>query len=111
MRVWDGSSPFYSPDAVEDYSERCDDTPIVIDLHPSGWTMACAMKDGTVSEFGITFSGLSFIRLIVDARTPFVSSDGTSYATTSPVSLLKVRVEDILVPILYYMILSNTQSN
>ena len=111
VRVWDGSSPFYSPDAVEDYSERCDDTPIVIDLHPSGWTMACAMKDGTVSEFGITFSGLSFIRLIVDARTPFVSSDGTSYATTSPVSLLKVRVEDILVPILYYMILSNTQSN
>jgi hypothetical protein len=109
VRVWDGTSPFHPPEVIEDYSERCDDMPIVIDLHPSGWTMACALKDGTVSEFGITFSGLSFVRQIVDARIPFVSSDGTSYATASPVSLLQVLVGDILVLKLSHTILSNTK--
>jgi WD40 repeat protein len=93
VRVWDGASPFYPPEVIEDYSERCDSMPIVIDLHPSGWTMACAFKDGTVSEFGVAFSGLHFLRQMVDARAPFVSSDRTSYATASPVSLLKVRVK------------------
>jgi hypothetical protein len=64
--------------------------PCKIDMNPSGWSVACATRDNVVSECAITVAGLSTIRQVVATRMPFVSSDGNSYSTHSPVSVIKV---------------------
>lgn len=91
VRVWDFTKPFSSPDVTEYYGDRTKNLPCKIDMHPSGWTVACANNEGVVSEFAITLFGLTFISQIVATKIPFVSSDGTSYALSSPVSIVKVQ--------------------
>ena len=90
VRVWDFTKPFSSPDVTEDYVDRRKDMPCRIDVHPSGWTVACANKDGVVGEYAVTLSGLTPMRQIVAIKIPFVSSDGTSYALNSLISIVKV---------------------
>ena len=90
VRIWDSCKPFASPDVIEDYSEHSKDMPIKLDLHPSGWTLASVTKENIVTEYAITLSGLISIRQVMNAKIPFVSSDGVSYANTSTISILKV---------------------
>ena len=106
VRIWDCSKPFSSSDVTEDYSDHKKDMPVKIDMHPSGWTVACATRESVVCEFAVTLSGLSQVRQVVAARIPFVSSDGTSYANSSPVSLLKVShaqncAEELVLPLFF----------
>lgn len=96
IRLWNYTKPFCSPEVTEDYQDHRKDMPLEIALHPSGWILACATRDSVVSECAVTLSGLTAVRQVVAAKIPFISSDGTSYATTSPVSLLKVRIKNCL---------------
>jgi WD40 repeat protein len=44
IRVWDYTKPYDSSDMTEDYSDRGDNMPFKIAMHPSGWTIACATE-------------------------------------------------------------------
>jgi hypothetical protein len=89
VRVWDYTKPYDSSDMTEDYSDRGENMPFKVAMHPSGWTLACATKECILAEYAVTLSGLTLVRQVVNAKTPFISSDGTSYGNSAPISIVK----------------------
>jgi WD40 repeat protein len=87
--VWDYTKPYDSSDMTEDYSDRGENMPFKVAMHPSGWTLACATKECILAEYAVTLSGLTLVRQVVNAKTPFISSDGTSYGNSAPISIVK----------------------
>ncbi len=89
VRFWDYNSPstFHSSELIETFSDKQDENPFHIDIHPSGLFVACA-SEYEVKEYAITDTQLDMTRKI-SVKQPFTGPTGIPYLVTQPVSLVR----------------------
>jgi WD40 repeat protein len=89
VRVWSTAHPssFKGSWVVENFTDRPQENPFHVDMHPSGLLTICAIE-GEVREYAVTDEHLELYRRI-NIKGPFTGPTGTAHMVTQPVSLVK----------------------
>lgn len=87
VRLWDCAKYAHSEVFVEDLSQRRNELPLSVDMHPSG-LMAIFGCDDDIKEYAITDSKLELTRKI-PMKVAIISNNGDPIINSSPVSLVK----------------------
>lgn len=87
VMLWDYNRVNESNMIVEDFSQRLNEMPNSIDMHPSGFTMATGSEDYVV-EYAVTDCKLEVLKRI-PVKVAIESANGEPVMNTSPVSIVK----------------------
>lgn len=89
VRIWNFNAPssYRGSWLVENFTERPQENPFFVDMHPTGTLALCALE-GEVREYAITDEHLELYRR-VNIKGPFTGPTGTAHVISQPVSIVR----------------------
>lgn len=89
VRFWNYNAPssYRGCSVVENFSDRPQENPFHVDMHPTG-LLAITAVEGEVREYAVTDEHMELYRR-VNVKGPFNGPTGTAHMVTQPVSIVK----------------------